>query len=169
MSWIWGILIFGILLLSGYFLLTYNSIIKVNNAIKELVSSVDVALKNRAELIPDLTVLVKLYCYQESLSLENMMKERSSTQFFLDESFFIRQNKISLTLSTIFASSENYPELKASQSFLQLQNQLVEMEERIAAAKIAYNDGLTRLFEFRDTFPKNVVFTIMRIPQYVYY
>jgi len=104
----------------------YNSIISLKNRVEETKSSIDTFLQNRYDLIPNLVETVKQYMQHERWVLEEVTKLRSSLinqKWNFSEERFEKENQVSSALKSIFAVAENYPDLKANQNFIQLQNQ----------------------------------------------
>lgn len=129
-----------VLLIIFYVWFTYNSLIRSKVRISEAFSQIDVRLKRRADLIPNLVETVKGYAKHEKEVLENITKARAS----LISAKSISQkaeanNQLGETLKSLFAVAENYPDLKASQNFLSLQEELSDTENKVAYARQFYN------------------------------
>ena len=124
--WVLIIIITTIIGFALIYFAIYNSIISTKNRVEEAKSNIDVFLQNRYDLIPNLVETVKQYMAHERWVLEEITKLRSN---LLKESWnftkerFEKENQLSQTLKSIFALAENYPDLKANQNFIQLQNQ----------------------------------------------
>jgi LemA protein len=144
------IVIFVILVFLSY----YNRIIRQENRIDNSWAQIDVQLRRRAELIPNLMETVKGYMKHEKEVLENVTKARSalmnakSPQENIDA-----DNMLTGALKTLFAVSENYPDLKANQNFLNLQDELTHTEDKIAYARQHYNDSVLTFNNTIETFP----------------
>ena len=146
----------GAILLWG--ILAYNSFIRLITRAKEAWADIDVQLKRRYDLIPNLVETVKGYATHEKEAFENVTKARAqaiSAQGPHDQA--VAENMLSGALKSLFAVSEAYPDLKANQNFLQLQNELVDTENKIQAARRFYNTNVRDLNIKTDTFPSNLV------------
>lgn len=135
----------------------YNSIIRAKNQVDEAWSDIEVQLKRRYDLIPNLVETVKGYATQESSVLENVTKARTaamgagSLQEKLKD-----ENALSGTLKSLFAVAESYPDLKSNTNFMQLQKDLTDTEDKIQAARRFYN-GTVRDFNTKlQVFPTNI-------------
>ena len=141
-----------------WIVLTYNRLITLRNRTKEAWSDIDVQLKRRYNLIPNLVETVKGYATHEREVLENVTKARN--QAMAAESIEDKgkaENFLSSTLKSLFAVSENYPDLKASQNFLELQKELRDTEDKIQASRRFYNTNVRDLNTKIETFPSNVI------------
>lgn len=138
----------------------YNSLVAGRLKIKESFSGIYIQLKRRADLIPNLVTAVKGYTKHERETLENLTRLR--TEFLKvnpnDRSAVIEQgNILTQALKSVFAVSENYPNLKASDNFLKLQESLEETEDQVAAARRIYNANVNDYNTGVQQFPSNVV------------
>lgn len=134
---------------------TYNKFIKYQNRIEEAWSTIDVALKRRFNLIPNLVSAVKGYGQHENdifLSKLQAPKGQAGIDARAED-----ESKISHSLSNLLALAEAYPELKASINFLELQKSLVEIEEDIQKARVRYNDIVARLNILVESFPASLI------------
>ncbi len=150
------LIIFGALAL--FVVLTYNTLVVLKNRIKEAASSIDVQLKRRADLIPNLVETVKGYAAHEKGLFENVTKARSallSAKTMHEKAQ--ADNMLTATLKSLFAVAENYPELKANKNFLELQRQLEDTEDKIAYARQFYNATVLEYNNKIQTFPTNIV------------
>lgn len=141
-----------------YIIATYNRLITLRNLVQEGWSGIDVQLKQRANLIPNLIETVKGYMGHERGVLENVTERR--TQCLSSSNMQERaQNENMLTgaLRTLFAVSENYPDLKASQNFIQLQESLAKIEDQIQLARRYYNGTARDLNILIQSFPSNLI------------
>ncbi|HOO50348.1 MAG TPA: LemA family protein [Alphaproteobacteria bacterium] len=136
----------------------YNALIKKRAMAEESFSGVDVQLKRRADLIPNLVETVKGYMTHESGTLEKVtaMRARAQNASSSDERFQA-ESQISSLLGNIMAVSENYPDLKASTNFTNLQNELSELEEQIQLSRRYYNGTARDLNIMIDQFPTNII------------
>ncbi len=153
-GWIIGIIAVVVVL---FIILMYNSLIRLRNQVKNSWAQIDVQLKRRNDLIPNLVSTVKGYMKHEKTTLENITKARSAVLAAQSvEDTAKASNMLSQTLKSLFAVSENYPDLKANQNFLQLQEELTGTENKIAYARQHYND-IVMLFNTKiETFPNNM-------------
>lgn len=150
------LIIAGIIVL--YLVSMYNSLIKLNNKVEEGFSTMDVYLKKRWDLIPNLVELLKSYMKHEKTTLEEVVKLRNSSYDNMsNEDKMNVNNKLTTGISKIIALAENYPDLKANQSFIELNNSLTVIEEDIANARKYYN-GTVRMFNDKVlVFPTNII------------
>lgn len=139
-------------------LTTYNSLIKLNNKTKEAFSTMDVYLKKRWDLIPNLVEAVKGYAKHESETLEDVIKLRNSAYDNMsDEDKIKTNNNLSNGINKIMALAESYPDLKANDNFKDLSNQLSKIEDDIANSRKYYN-GTVRQFNNKvEMFPSNII------------
>lgn len=135
----------------------YNSLIKSKNRVDEAWSDIEVQLKRRYDLIPNLVETVKGYAKQESTVLENVVKARSAAMNAGSmEEKLKDENALSGTLKSLFALSESYPDLKSNQNFMQLQGDLTDTEDKIQASRRFYN-GTVRDYNTKiQTVPTNI-------------
>lgn len=141
-----------------YVIVQYNSFVKLSNRVKEAFSTMDVYLKKRWDLIPNLIEVVKRYMKYESSTLEEVVKLRNSIYDSLPLSDKIDLNQhLSSGLSKIIFVAENYPELKTSQNFLDLTHQLSNIEDEIANSRKYYNAVVRNLNTKIEMFPSNIV------------
>jgi len=136
----------------------YNSLIKLRNRTDEAWSDIDVQLKRRYNLIPNLIETVKGYATHERELFEKVTKARTAAMGAQDPADKAQaENALSGTLKSLFAVAENYPELKANQNFLELQKELSDTENKIQAARRFYN-GNVRDFNIKiQKFPNTLV------------
>lgn len=136
----------------------YNSFMRLVNRGKEAWSDIDVQLKRRYDLIPNLVQTVKGYALHESQAFENVTKARAAAMGAgsLAEKGEA-ENMLTGALKSLFAVTEAYPDLKANQNFLNLQNELSDTENKIQAARRFYNTNVRDLNTKVDTFPSNVI------------
>lgn len=139
-------------------ILAYNALITLRNRTDESWSDIDVQLKRRYDLIPNLVETVKGYATHERELFEKVTQARTSAMNAktIDEKSKA-ENVLSGTLKTLFAVSENYPQLRASENFLKLQDELSDTENKIQAARRFYN-GNARDFNIKqETVPSNLI------------
>ena len=152
-----------IILLIMWFISTYNSFIKLRNACEEAFSTMDVYLKKRFDLIPNLVETVKGYASHESETFEGITKARSSISGASDDTSRLKaEGELSNALSRLLMINEAYPELKADQNFLDLQNQLKVMEGEITNARKYYNAVVNKYNIKCETIPSNIIASICK-------
>ena len=155
------IVIILLIALVGYMIYIFNKIIKASNLNYEAFSNIDTALKKRFDLIPNLVETVKGYAKHESDTFEKVIQARNGYMNAKDDDGKIKASKeLSSGISKIFALAENYPELKANTNFVDLQNQLKDVEEKISYARQFYNDSVLIYNNKIEMFPSNIVASI---------
>ena len=161
------IIIGTIVILLIYILITYNSFINSRNLVKEAFSTMDIYLKKRWDLIPNLIEVVKGYSKYENETLTKITSLRSSSYDELTMNNKIDINEeLSKCLSNIFAVSENYPELKANELYTNLSNNLISIEDEIANSRKYYN-GTVRNFNNKiQMFPNNILAKLFRFKEF---
>lgn len=155
------IIIAIVLLLTVYILVTYNSLIKLNNIVKEAFSTMDIYLKKRWDLVPNLVEVVKGYAKYEKDVFNQITTLRTNTYQNMSMNKKITINEqLTEGISKIIAVSENYPDLKVNQNFLELSRDLTKIEDEIANSRKYYN-GSVRIFNTKiQVFPNNIVANI---------
>jgi len=152
-------IILGIVtLLILWIIFTYNGLVKLRNRAKEAWADIDVQLKRRYDLIPNLVETVKGYAAHEKELFEKVSEARTKAmgaQTLKDKGE--AENVLSGTLKTLFAVAENYPDLKANQNFLELQRELTDTEDKIQAARRFYNGNVRDLNIRIESFPANII------------
>ena len=151
----WVLIIFGVLIL--YIIMAYNRFIVLRNRINNAWSQIDVQLKRRYDLIPNLISTVKGYVKHEKTVLTELTKARSQLVSGSMEQKAKASNQITDALKSIFAVAENYPQLKANENFKMLQEELSGTESKIAYARQFYNDNVLELNNKVQQFPSNVM------------
>ena len=137
---------------------TYNVLVRLRNAVRNQWSQIDVVLKTRADLIPNLVETVKGYANHESETLEAVIAARNKyVTASTDEEKMAASGEISGALSRLFALSESYPDLKANTNFLDLQSKLSECEDKIIYARQIYNDAVTKYNNKIEVIPSNII------------
>jgi len=158
----WVLIIIVVLLL--WLATVYNRLITLRNRADEAWSDIDVQLKRRYDLIPNLVETVKGYASHEKSVLENVTKARTAAmaaeQSGDPKKVGEAENMLSGTLKTLFAVSENYPDLKASNNFVELQRELRDTEDKIQASRRFYNTNVRDMNIRVQSFPSNVVANI---------
>jgi len=137
--------------------LMYNSLVAKKNQVENIFSSVDTQLKKRYDLIPNLVASVSKYMEHEKSILEEVTKLRADANKpnISDEQKITLDAKVSSALGSIMIAVENYPELKANENVMHLQNSLNEVEEQISAARRAYNQAVTDYNNAIEMLPTN--------------
>lgn len=161
MSLIIGVVLSVIVL--GWLVSAYNKGITLKNYKNEAFSTMDVYLKKRWDLIPNLLETTKAYSEHEKNVFENVTKLRNMNYTSMsDDDKMDINNKLSLGLSKLIAVAENYPELKANENFMQLSAELKNIEGEIASSRKYYNGCVRELNNFLEYFPTNIVGIIFR-------
>lgn len=149
-----------VLLILWYFK-TYNSLIALRNRKDDQFSQIDVQLKRRSDLIPNLVETVKGYTKHESDTLENVIKARNSYVTATSTDDKVKASgEITHALNKLFALSESYPDLKANTNFMSLQNDLKDTEDKISMARQFYNDTVLTYNNKVESIPSNIVANI---------
>lgn len=159
MLWLW--ILIGVLVVLALFVwATYNGLVKLNVRVQEAWSDITVQLKRRADLIPNLVEAVKGYAAHEKQVFQDVTEARANvlnaTQKGPKEAA-VAENQFEQALKSLFAVSEAYPQLRASENFQQLQSELVDTEDKIQAARRFYNGGVRDLNTKIQQFPSNVI------------
>ena len=153
------LLIIGIItVIFLYIFITYNSLVKSNNYVQEAFSTMDVYLKKRWDLIPNLVEVVKGYAKHEQEIIEKITVLRTNSYENMSTNKKININEqLTQDLSKIMVITENYPDLKANQNFIELNRNLVKIEDEIANSRKYYN-GSVRIFNNKiQMFPSNII------------
>ncbi len=141
-----------------YFLVVYNGLVIARNRIAEALSQIDVQLKRRTDLIPNLVETVKGYAKHEKDVLENVTKARSSLMTAgTTKEKAEANNNLSQTLKSLFAVAESYPDLKSSQNFMELQSELSDTENKIAYSRQFYNSNVLDYNNKLIVFPSSII------------
>ncbi|MAZ40770.1 hypothetical protein CL654_01460 [bacterium] len=159
-----GYIVIGIIVLIVlWVVVSYNRFVRLINRTKEAWADIEVQLKRRYDLIPNLVETVKGYASHEKEAFENVTKARSQAmQAGGVAEKGQAENMLSGALKSLFAVSEAYPDLKANQNFLQLQNELTDTENKIQAARRFYNTNVRDLNIGIESFPANVIANIFK-------
>lgn len=149
---------------------TYNSLIRLKNRVQEAWSDIDVQLKRRYDLIPNLLNTVKGYAKHERETFESVTNARSQAMQARENSSAAKdqaqaENMLSSTLKSLFAVAENYPDLKASQNFQELQRELSDTENKIQAARRFYNNNVMQFNTKIQSFPTNLLAQAFKFKQ----
>jgi len=153
MPW-WVILIIVVVLIVLWAISVYNKLVVLRNRVKDQWAQIDVQLKRRFDLIPNLVETVKGYTKHESETLEAVIKARNTyVSATLPEDQMKADGELTQAISKLFALTESYPDLKANTNFQALQQELTETESKIAAARQFYNDTVTMYNTKLQLFP----------------
>lgn len=147
---------FVIVVLLLFLWITYNSLVKTNVRVEEAWSDITVQLKRRMDLIPNLVQTVKGYAKHEAETLEKVVEQRSNAIGGSVKETAETENMLTGALKSLFAVAESYPDLKANQNFLQLQEELVDTEDKIQASRRFYNGAVRELNTKVQVFPTNI-------------
>src|SRR3989338_5779420 len=148
--------IVGFLLLSLIFI--FNNLVRKRNRVEEAWSDIEVQMKRRYDLIPNVVETVKGYIAHEKGVLENVTRARAQAMGAHSNAEHAQaENMLSSTLKTLFAVAENYTDLKANANFLDLQRELADTENKIQASRRFYNTNVLELNTKIDTFPTNLI------------
>ena len=154
------IIVIAVLAVLAFYLIgLYNGLVRGRNEVKSAWSSIDVQLKRRYDLIPNLVETVKGYAAHERQTLEAVVKARQQAVSFTGsmEDRARVENVLTQSLRSLFALAESYPDLKANQNFLALQEELAATENKIGFARQYYNDTAMRYRNRVEIFPSNIV------------
>ena len=166
-----GALIAIIVILLLVFIWMYNSLIQKKNAIDNAFFSMDVMLRKRYDLIPQLVDTVKGYMQHERETLIELteMRQRLVTGKLTTNERVELDNKINDTLQTVFISFENYPQLKASDNFLHLQRSINETEEQLASSRRFYNAAVNDYHNAIEMFPTSLIASWMGLKHKIFF
>ena len=164
------IAIIVVVVLLGWFIAMYNGLVKLRNNRENAFANIDVQLKQRFDLVPQLVNTVKGYAGHEKEVLEKVTAARSAAMNASTVDEKVQADKaLSGALAGLRISLEAYPELKANQNFLQLQNELADIENKLSAARRFFNSTTRELNNACEVFPSNIVagiFGFKRAPMY---
>lgn len=160
----------GIVLIFFSLIFIYNRLVRFREQVKESSSDIEVQLKRRADLIPNLLETVKGYAAHEKEVFDKVTQGRSK----ILEAKTVKEgleadNMLTSALKTLFAVAENYPDLKANQNFLQLQQELVNTEDKIQASRRFYNAVLREYEAYRQSFPISIIASIFGFKAFEYF
>ena len=150
-----------------WWIATYNRFVRLKYTVKESWADIDVELKRRYELIPNLVETVKGYAKHERETLERVVALRNQAMgnHGTAASQGRDENALQLGMKTLFAVAEGYPELKADANFRVLQEELANTEDRIAAARRFFNGNVREMRDLREAFPTSIVGSVMGIEE----
>lgn len=163
------ILVIAVLIIL-YFVGTYNTLVKLRNRVNDQWGQIEVQLKRRFDLIPNIVETVKGYAKHESESLKGIIEARNKFNVASTRSDEMKaSNQLTGAIRGIFALSESYPELKANQNFLDLQETLKDTEDKISSARQFYNDTVVSLNDKVMMFPSNIVAKMFKFEKVAYF
>ena len=147
-----------VLLLIFYVISVYNKLVNMRNKVRDQWAQIDVQLKRRVDLIPNLVETVKGYAKHEKETLDEVIEARNSfNSANTKEAEIDANNQITSALTKLFALSEAYPELKANENFISLQADLKDTEDKISFARQFYNDVVLNYNNLIEMFPSNII------------
>ena len=158
-----------IIAIVALYISTYNRLQTLKNLVEEGWSTIDVHLKKRYDLIPNLVETVRGYAKHESETLEAVIKARSHAMGAKGDEKIEAENELSYTLKSLFRLQERYPQLKANENFMELQNSLEKIEAEIASARRYYNGTVKELNTKIDMFFAGIVARRMRLEKRSYF
>ena len=169
MKW-WMILIIVGIFIFFWAISVYNKLIALRNRVKDQWAQIDVQLKRRFDLIPNLVETVKGYTKHESETLEAVIKARNTyVSATLPEDQMKADGELTKAISKLFALTESYPELKANTNFQALQQELTETESKIASARQFYNDTVMVYNNKVDMVPSNIIASLFRFEKEAFF
>jgi len=159
-----------VVIVAIFLIILYNKLVKLKNNINNAFADIDVQLKTRFNLVDNLVNTVKWYAKHEKSVLEWVTKARTSFMDAKNPSDKLQaDNMLTWALKSLFAVSESYPDLKANQNFLQLQTELSDLENKIAAVRRFYNSAIKEYDNALETFPGNMVAGIFNFKKSKWY
>lgn len=164
------VIVIAVILIVGGCINTYNGFIQAKNLVEEAWSTIDVSLKKRYDLIPNLVETVKGYASHESETLEKVIAARSAAMGATGGKEKISAEKeLNRSLNNLFVLQESYPALKANTNFMDLQGQLKSLETEIASARRYYN-GTVKAYNTKiESFPSNLIAGAMKLEKKAYF
>jgi len=172
--WVWLVVAIVVVVLIiaivGWIISTRNSFVRLQNTVEEAFSTMDVHLKKRWDLIPNLVETVKGYASHEKDTLQGVIAARGNAMgATTPEAKMAAENALSGTLKSLFALQEAYPELKANQQFNMLQDQLKRLEDEIASSRKYYNATVKKFNDKLLVFPSNIIANSMKLTKKTYF
>lgn len=161
-----------LLAIAGYAVIAYNGLVKARQMVREAWSGIDVQLKRRADLIPNLIETVKGFASHEKDTLREVTEMRTRAQAVPSDDVAGRaaaESMLSQALGRLFAVAEDYPDLKANQNFLELQDTLETVESEIQMSRRYYNGAVRNLNVKVESFPSNLVANTFNFQQAEYF
>ncbi len=166
----WIILIIVIVLIIAWVFTTYNKLVDLRNRVKDQWAQIDVQLKRRFDLIPNLVETVKGYTKHESETLEAVIQARNTyVSATTPEAQMKADGDLEKAISKLFALTESYPDLKANTNFQHLQQELTETESKIASARQFYNDTVLLYNNKVEMVPSNIIASIFKFKKEAFF
>lgn len=157
-TWILLVPLVLIIVIILWIIVAYNGLVRLRNQLENAWSQIDVQLKRRYDLIPNLVEAVKGYAAHEKGTFEKVAEARAAAASAKGvQERAQAENVLTSTLKTLFAVAEAYPQLKANQNFMQLQEELTSTENKVAFARQFYNDSVMQFNTSIQTFPTNLI------------
>lgn len=167
---IWVVILIAAIILIAIIAWMYNWLVKLRQAVKEALSDIDAQMQLRFDLVENLVNTVKGYAIHEKETLTQVIQARNMYMSAKTEwEKFAANDQLTWVLKTLFAVSESYPDLKANQNFLQLQTELSDIENKIAAARRFYNSSVKDYNTAIQVFPKNIVAKLFWFNEYEFF
>jgi len=165
-----GLVVLIIVIFFTIIIAVYNSLIKLQNGVEGAWSQINVQLERRSDLIDNLVETVKGYAMHEKTTFQEISQARSQ----LNDAKTVKENEeadnaLTGTLKSLFAVAENYPELKADENFLELQDQLSQTEDKIADYRELYNEIVLTYNNKREVFPNSIIANFFSFPEAEYF
>ena len=161
-----GLIVIGII----WIISLYNTLVRLRNQVRNAWSQIDVQLKRRHDLIPNLVEVVKDYMSYEQETLQKVIQARNMAMSAEGVGDVAKsENMLTGALKSLFALVENYPDLKANQNVMELQEELTSTENKISFARQYYNDSVMRLNNRTEMFPSNMVAGMFNFKQEEFY
>jgi LemA protein len=168
-TWLYVVIVVAVLL-GLFFILLYNRLVRLRNRSENAWAQVEVQLKRRHDLIPNLVETVKAYAAHERGTFDSVTEARTSAQRASTvEQQAAAENVLTAALGRLFAVAEAYPQLRATENFQQLQSELEETEDKIAVARQLYNDAVLAYDNARETVPTSFVAAMVRFEPKPYF
>ncbi|MDO5746189.1 MAG: LemA family protein [Actinomycetaceae bacterium] len=154
----------------AWLIITYNHLVKLRNNVEEGFATMEVYLKLRFDLIPNLVEVVKHYTQYERTTLEAIVQGRAQAHYAIGMDERIQgEAQVTRALGRLFAVAENYPELRASEQYLQLQKELSSIEDDIASARRYYNGVVRQSNTAVQMFPTNIIASMFSFAHYPFF
>ena len=165
------IVVVGLLIvLAGYVIGIYNKLVNARNKVENQFSQIDIQLKRRADLIPNLVETVKGYAKHEEETFKAVIEARTKAVNAGSVNEKVEaNNELTGALNKLFALAEAYPELKANENFLQLQNDLKDAEDKITYARQFYNDSAMSFNNLVQMFPSSIIASMFGFKKFEYF
>ena len=166
----WIILIIVVVLIIAWAFATYNKLVDLRNRVKDQWAQIDVQLKRRFDLIPNLVETVKGYAKHESETLEAVIEARNTyVSATTPEAQMKADGDLEKAISKLFALTESYPDLKANTNFQHLQQELTETESKIASARQFYNDTVLLYNNKVEMVPSNIIASLFKFKKEAFF